>query len=157
MKRTTILILTFSAALATFAVAGGPGKGVEFHKSGIPRSEGHLERMSVMLDLTKEQKTRIAEILETSRQTTAQTREQVRTDREALRSTQRANAYDQEKVREMAHRLADSRVEMMQERHHIRQQIDAVLTPDQLQKKNEMRELHDQRRSQRHARHQARW
>lgn len=152
--RSIILSLILTALLTSVAVAGSFGNGLAPRHGGGPDPDDRLERMTVMLDLTEDQQAQIAEILEQSRAANEPAREQFKKDREALRAAQGADTFDQQKTRELAHKLADSRVDMMAERHQVRQKVDALLTPEQRQKKNDLRQLHEQRREQRHARHQ---
>lgn len=126
------------------------------HDSSCGKKEGdrldlRLQRMQVMLDLAPDQQARIRQILqERQRQTVSlrQESEQLHTD---LRQLRKAQNFDLARARELASLQADNRVRMMGAQHMARQQIEAVLTPGQLEKHEQVRTLRRHRGNQQQA------
>ena len=146
---------TFSISVAlgliftTLALAG-PGRG--FGPGEGPGHEQRLENMAVMLDLTEDQQKSIQEILDKSRVQAEASRAQFQQNRKAMQAIEQADIFDRDKARELAYRMADNWLEMMAEKHRVRQQIDALLTAEQLEKKSQLQTLRAQHREQRQAR-----
>ena len=75
-------------------------------------------------------------------------REAKQDNHQQMRELLSAEDFDEAAVRELARQQADNRVSMMAQRHETRQQIDAVLTVEQREKHQQLREMRQQHRGQ---------
>ena len=132
------LLVAISPALADRHTGHG------FGYKGEDQAELRLQQMQLMIDLTQEQQERISKIIDESRTRMEPLREQARVNRQEMQSIKKSASFDESRAREIAYQQADTRVSMMALKHETRQQVDAVLTAQQLEKKNRFRELRQQ-------------
>lgn len=147
------LLLGIGLATAAFAGPGSPGKGPG--ATSPERMEAKLQQMEVMLDLTPEQTEQIREVMANAQTEGTALREVQRDNKEKMRELRDAETFDEGAARELARQQADNRVSMMAHQHATRQQIDTILTPEQRDKHEQMRELRKQQRGQQRGQHKA--
>ncbi len=83
------------------------------------------------LDLTDEQKTKVKEIMETSKATAQPIMEQTRANHDKLRELGKAGAFDQPQVEALALAQGDLTAKMIVEKEKARSQVFALLTDEQ--------------------------
>ncbi|MDX2494607.1 MAG: Spy/CpxP family protein refolding chaperone [Desulfuromusa sp.] len=157
MKKTTIISTLLIAILlsggATFAWSSGHGKkncgdscdrkgqGMSYEQHE-ERMETHLGKMAVILDLTDQQKGQIKDLLEKKWQDHQSMRAEMQTSRESLREYKQGKEFNESEFRTIAQKQADLKTEMMVQRAKTKQQLFAVLTPEQQQKAEKLRTMH---------------
>lgn len=140
-KRTRLTILLTAILLTgisfTTAMAGfGPGNcnGETRQERLENRMEQHLARMTTMLELTGSQQAQIKQILTTQQKQRMEQREQRWDERGEMRKMKSATAFDEASFRAMAEKRAAERIDRQVERMKTRQDILALLTPEQKEK-----------------------
>ena len=157
MKKTTIipalLIGILLSSGTVFAWSGGhgekncdnscdrKGEGMTYEQHE-ERMEKHLEKMAVILDLTDQQKDQLENLFEKKWQDRQSMRAEVQTSREGLREYKQGKEFNESEFRAIAQKHADLKTEMMVQRAKTKQQIFAVLTPEQQQKAEQLRDMH---------------
>lgn len=140
MKRQIII-----GALAVATLAGGAWNvhadfGPDFDgppphegcgKQGKMDPERHLGRMAKKLKLTDAQKEQVAAILKGEKERTAPLREKLMENRKKLREAAEAEKFDEAAVKALAATQANLQAELMVSHIKTRQQIHAILTPQQ--------------------------
>ncbi len=121
-------------ALSVFPLLAQPGLEMPGPGSG-PRG-GHMARA---LDLTEAQKTSIQAIHEKHRPDMTARREAVRQTQTALQAAFRDAATPEAQLRTLHDKASAARFEMMLAGRSIRQEVDAVLTPEQRAKAADLR------------------
>jgi protein CpxP len=109
-----------------------------------------LQRMTKVLDLTDAQQASIKKIQVTERGKTATLREQRRANREALRRAEEAQPFDENAVRTLAEQRGALETELTVARAWTRNQIDAILTPEQRELAAKLRPEPGEGRKERH-------
>ncbi len=141
MKKTILLPTLLLGALLTASLAmaapGGWG-GCNDRMSGAMNEEQHAERieqrlkmMSTVLELSDAQKSQIATLLTGQWQNQQQRHAQLKDSREALQAGKTADSFNEAEFRAQAARQAEQKIEMMVEKAKLKQQIHALLTPEQ--------------------------
>ena len=156
MKKTTVISTLVIGMLLSggtaFAWQGGghhmKGDGVKGQRgAGMTqeqhqeRMESRLEKMGIILDLTDQQKKKLQALAEKNWQSRQSMRSEMQASREAFRSYKQGKEYNAAEFRALAQKHADLKTEMMVEKAEARQQRLAILTPEQQQKAEELREL----------------
>ncbi len=149
MKKTIIIPLALTGLLlssgAAFAWSGHHGKGncenspmrngqgmsQEQHQQ---RMSNHLEKMAVVLDLTDSQKTQIEKLMNEKWENRQAMRTQLQENRKELRESKQGTTFNEAEFRAKAQKQADLKTEMMVQHAKTKQQLFAVLTPEQQQK-----------------------
>jgi protein CpxP len=157
--KNSILIAAFLAAAvvcsALYAVAADPLSGsalaVEKRAGDGPatydmRKERHFDRMAEALDLTPEQREQIKAIRAAEQDKVAPLKEQLRKGREQLRVVTEQQPFDEAAVRALAADQAEIRTEMIVSHARVKNQIHALLTPEQREKAEQMRSSMKERR-----------
>ncbi|MEA3544152.1 MAG: Spy/CpxP family protein refolding chaperone [Thermodesulfobacteriota bacterium] len=159
MKKTTIIPVILIGILLSsgtvFAWSGGHGKrndnnGYEQKGQGITqeqhaeRMENHLGKMAIILDLTDQQKDQVKNLLENKWRDRQSARAEMLASRENLREYRQGKEFNETEFRTKAQKHADFKTEMMVQRAKTKQQIFAILTPEQQQKAENLRELRGQ-------------
>lgn len=152
MRHTTILGITALAMLATAATAGHRG-----HDGlGLDRAEHRLDRMTELLDLSGTQREQMGAIFEDARQQRRTERDDIRAQREQLDSLLGSDAPDATEVGQLVIAMHERRQELRAEHERIREQMEALLTPEQLEKLEVIDEFRSQRREHRRDRRHGR-
>lgn len=157
MKKTTIipalLIGVLLSSGTVFAWSGGHGKrncdnscdrkgqGMTYEQHE-ERMENHLEKMVVILDLTDQQKDQLENLFEKKWQDRQSMRTEMQASRESLREYKQGKEFNESEFRAIAQKHADLKTEMMVQRAKTKQQLFAVLTPEQQQKAEQLRDMH---------------
>lgn len=154
MKKTTIiplilvvLLLSGGAAFArpghhgqgncdNFSKRNGQGMSQEQHQE---RMNKHLEKMAVVLDLTDSQKKQIKTLMNEKWQNHQVLRTKMEASRKTLHQYKQGSEFNESEFRAIAQKHADLKTEMMFQQAKNRQQIFAVLTPEQQQKAEKLR------------------
>jgi protein CpxP len=156
----TLLIGALLAGGATLATAkswgGGPGNcegrdqamTAEKHEE---RMEQRLETMSTILDLSDEQKTQIEALVKSQYEQKSTQRERMHAGQQALRDKLQTNAFDEAEFRALAAQQAQLKTDLMVEHAKIKQQIFAILTPEQQAKADKLLEMRGQKHHGEHA------
>lgn len=157
MKKTAIipvlLVTLLLSAGPSFAWPGSQGKkncdnscnrqGQEMrYDQRQDRKENRLEKMTVILDLTEKQQQQIKDLTEKQRQDRQSMRAQMQASRDEIRAYKQGKEFNEDEFRAKAQKLADVKVEMMVQQTKSRQEIFAVLTPEQQQKAEKLRAIH---------------
>jgi len=109
----------------------GQGMNYEQHQA---RMTSRLAKMAVILDLTKEQQSKIENLVEKQWQERQSMRAEMQASRGDLRAYRQGTQFNESDFRAKAQKQADLKTEMMVQRAKTRQQLFAVLTPEQQQK-----------------------
>lgn len=135
-----IVIAALAAFLPTAALAMPPGegdkrspypgKGSDRHGS-VKGGERHLERMATALQLTDTQREQVRAILAAEREQTAPLQAKLRQEHSALRTAIHAGTAEEADIRTQVAAQAESKAELMIRRAATRNEIHAVLTPEQ--------------------------
>lgn len=156
MKKATIIpVLLVSILLAggtAFAWSGhgqrnydqscnrsGQGMTQEQHAE---RMNNRLEKMAVILDLTDQQKEKIENLFAQKMESHQAMRTEMQASRNALRAYKQGKEFNESEFRAKAQKHADLKTEMMVQHAKTRQQVLAVLTPEQQQKADKLRNMH---------------
>ena len=160
MNRMSNAMLIGMIALGSMGLAGtvhaSPGKGNHeycMHKDGGKKHGmyGHgmkgergfnIERMAEHLELTGEQRSKIESIVEETRPRVKAIREQMRDNRKQLRELAAADTYDKDAVRKLADAQGALKAEMIMLRSEQKSRVRSVLTEEQRNKMQAMRDKH---------------
>lgn len=150
MKKRTLLtaLLTgtlLSGAVLSTAMAGhgfGPGGCGNCDEADIAtmqqrmenRMERHLQKMTTVLELTDSQQAKVKELLTAQRQKHLAERQERFEDREQMHELKSAADFDETQFRTLAKKRAEERIDRQVEQMKTRQQIFALLTPEQQEK-----------------------
>lgn len=148
---TTLLLATLMITSSAFAWPGyrdGKGSGDCNRREGRMNYEQHvdrmvnrLERMAVILDLSAEQKTTLEELNSKHFQDRQVLRSKMEKGRDELQAYRFSDKFDEKEFRALAQQHADLKTEMMVQGAKHRQDILAVLTPEQREKADKLREM----------------
>ena len=105
-----------------------------------------LEMFKVALDLTEQQEVEIQQIIDAQREMTEPLREQVRANRVAIREVMDQETLNEAQLETLMHEQSKLHTEMMVGKHATKAKIDQVLTPEQQQKHQELRDVRKERR-----------
>ena len=155
MKKTTIIPALLIGILLSggAAFAGGHGKkncddscsrqgqGMTYEQHE-DRMENRLEKMAVILDLTDQQKGQLETLFEKKWQDRQSMRAEMQASREDLRAYKQGKEFNEADFRAKAQKHADLKTEMMVQKAKTKQQVLAVLTPEQQQKAEKLRGIH---------------
>ena len=119
----------------------------EQHEGRMAR---HMEMMVTVLDLSDEQKVQLETLMTQQRQDKQQLREKMRASRDALREVEAAETFNEADFLAKAIKQAEVKTEMMAERAKMKQQIYALLTPEQQEKADKLSEMRGHRGKGRH-------
>jgi len=125
--------LLVAPALAQPGPMGRGGHGP--HEPGMG-----LDRMIRHLDLTEEQRQQLEQLQARHRDATRAVRDQLRAAHERFAELAHAETLDEAALREAAAEMAELRSEMMLSRVSMRREVDAILTPEQLEQLQQMRQ-----------------
>ncbi|MCW8860487.1 MAG: Spy/CpxP family protein refolding chaperone [Deltaproteobacteria bacterium] len=106
----------------------GEGMTYEQHEE---RMENRLERMAVILDLTEKQKEQLEDLHEKNWQDHQAMRAQMQESRNELHEYKFGKEFNEAEFRAKAQKHANLKTEMMVQRAQHKQDVYAVLTPDQ--------------------------
>lgn len=158
MKRTILFgLLVVGLLLAgthAFSWSGGPGMrgSQDCNQRGTQRmsdeerqqhQEIQQQRMAVILDLNENQQQQLQILREQHQQQQQELRTEMQASRDQLREVARANDADEARISAAVQKHAELKTRLMVDGAKHRQQIAAVLTPEQLQKFEQLRELKD--------------
>lgn len=156
MKRTTVatmLIVSFLlAGTQAFGWPGGQGPrggqdcgqrpGLRMNdEQHQQRQEQQFEKMAIILDLTESQKQELQTLREKQQQQQQTRRAEMQASREKLHSAATGSDFNEAEFRTIAQQHANLKTEMMVEGAKSRRQMMAVLSPEQQQKAEELRDL----------------
>ncbi|MBW6508131.1 MAG: Spy/CpxP family protein refolding chaperone [Desulfuromonadales bacterium] len=157
MKRTILFGLLIVGLLLVgthaFSWSGGPGmRGCQdgqrtsqsmSNEHRQERQQGQQQKMAIILDLSEEQQQQLQNLREQHRQQQQVLRTKMQASREQLREVASANETDEAGIRAAVQEHAELKTRMMVEGAKHRQQIAALLTPEQQLKFEQLRELKD--------------
>lgn len=142
------VLLISSLALARPGFGPGNGQGcsgrgqgpmsIEQHEE---RAEYRLARMTAVLELNEEQQQQIKSLLDQQWQNRQQQQEQMQASRDAMHDAMTADKFDEADFRAKAAKHDQLRADRMVERAQLRQKINALLTPEQQAKAEELASL----------------
>ncbi len=116
-----------------FADCDRRGAGMNYEQRA-ERMENRMERMAVILDLSEEQKTKLEDLREKHFQNRQTMREEMQQSREDLRNYKFSKEFNEKDFRALAKKNAELKTEMMVQGAKQRQEMLAVLTPEQQEK-----------------------
>ena len=141
-----LALLIALALLATPLLAQGPG-GIGRPGPPGPGPDGEMHWQALeQLDLTSEQRDQIHQLLSDHRSATQELRETMRARHEALQDLVRADEVNESAIREAVMAAAETQADIAVAQAKLHQQIQAVLTPEQREKAEQLRLQHEQRR-----------
>lgn len=160
MKKSLLVIAALAAALVGGLVfqsahvnAAPYGDSPRWERGERPEKDGKrfLARMTKTLDLSAEQQDKIKVIMDEHRAKVAPMRQQLEESRNKLRQAIKADTFDEAAIRTLAAGQAAAKTELMVERARMKNQIHAVLTPEQRKVADEkMERMMDRRGGERH-------
>ncbi len=159
MKRNILFGLLIVGLLLTgthaFGWSGGPG--MRGGQDCSPRAAQRMtdeqrqqrqqfqqERMAVILDLSEEQKQQMQTLRDQRQQQQLSLRTEMQTSRNQLREVARASDADEAGIRAAVQEHAELKTRMMVEGAKHRQQVASILTPEQQEKMEQLRNLKDE-------------
>lgn len=110
------------------------------------RMERHHEFMKVALDLTEDQEQQLEALREKHQEERQAMRESMRASRDELRKLAHGEDFDEKAYRATARANADLQTEMYASRNQHKQEMLALLTPEQQEKAEKLWELHQEKR-----------
>ena len=156
MKKSTIIPTLLIAILlssgAAFAWSGGHGKkdcdnscdrkgqGMNYEQHE-DRMDNRLEKMAIILDLTEKQKEQLEDLHEKNWQDRQAMHAEMQASRENLREYKQGKKFNESEFRAIAQKHADLKTEMMVQRATAKQKLFAVLTPEQQQKAEQLKDM----------------
>ncbi len=141
MKKTVAIAISLIALLALSAVytpAQGPGRGFRHGPGG-----GHVFDQ---LDLTDQQQSAIKEILAAEKAANEPIFQELASVRKELNEATAEGKFDEAQVQALATRHGQAMAQLMVERERVKSQIYAVLTPEQREKAEQLRNRRGPRR-----------
>ena len=112
----------------------GNGQGTMNYEQHEERMGQRMEMMDTILDLTEEQKGQLETLLNQQYQDKQELREKMQASREAMREARNAETFNEADFRAKAAVQAELKTDMMVEHAKLKQQIRALLTPEQQEK-----------------------
>ncbi len=147
MKRTTAMILAGALIAGTATVASADyGRGQ--HRWGCDRGD-RIERMHKELGLTDQQVTKLRAIRDKYRPQKEKLRDEMRANRDKMRALMDTGNASESSVRKLADAEGRLMSNMIVLHSDMKQEMDKVLTKEQLQKRNELREKWREERKER--------
>lgn len=138
-----IIMLAIGGTLASRAFADtGNDRVAGMHEH---RHQGRWAKLAEVLDLTTEQQQQINAIITANRETNRPLHEKLRENRDALRSAVAGDQLDPQAIRTLEIEGANLKTDLLLSRKTTRQQIHALLTPEQQQLMEKLRPLLQQR------------
>lgn len=116
----------------------GRGQGPMSIEQHEERAERHLARMTAVLELNEDQQQQIRALLDQQWQNRQQQQEQMQAARDAMHAALSADKFDEADFRAKAAKHDKLRADRMVERVQLQQKINAVLTPEQQAKADEL-------------------
>ncbi|MBE0501176.1 MAG: Spy/CpxP family protein refolding chaperone [Desulfuromonadales bacterium] len=155
MKQTILVSTLIVSALliGSLALAGPGGSGFgkgdcKGGKGGAMSSEQHEERMgrklammTTLLDLSAEQQTQIEALFNQQYLEKQKVREQMEANRDAMQQAKTAIPFNEADFRAKAAVQAELKTDMMVAHAKLKQQIHAVLTPQQQKKADDLGDM----------------
>lgn len=155
MKKTTLISMLVVGLLLTgtqaFSWSGGPGmRGGQDSPRAMQRmteeqrqqrQQLQQDKMAVILDLTEEQQQQWQTLRDQRRAQQEALRTDMQTSRNQLREVARAADADETRIRAAVQEQAELKTRMMVEGAKHRQQVAALLTPQQQEKMEQLRNL----------------
>ena len=115
---------------------GGQGTvGIERHAERMGK---RLEMIGTVLDLSEAQTQQLETQIKQQWQDNQQLREQIQTSRKALREAQSADSFNEADFRVKAAKQAELKTEMLVAKAKLKQQLYALLTPEQQEKADKL-------------------
>lgn len=148
MKLSRIILATLLAIflVSTSAMAWGNGKGSRCNMDCSQRQQGnHLERMAVILDLNPAQQQQLAELRAQQQNKRTQMRTEMKTLQQELRACQPGVEFDAEALKAKARTYADLKAALLVNRIEHKQQMFAILTPEQQEKAGRLKAMQQER------------
>ncbi len=141
MRRIAIGLAVLVLAVGAIAASAGPQG-----RHGGPGGFGFpLEYMTDALNLTETQQGQIKAILESEKPNFKALHEQQRNFRKQMDEVTKGGAFDEAKVRSLAQQQSQTFVEMAVSRARVKSKIWSVLTTEQRQKAEQMKQRHESR------------
>lgn len=123
------------ANLETTMLAGSQLDGQDFQ----PKIQRMMKRLGAYLDLTEEQKTQIKTIIETERPKVQPIAVRTLATRKALLEATGAGQFDESQVKLLADQQGKNLAALIVEKERVKSQIYTVLTPEQREKVEQLR------------------
>ena len=144
-------LLTSSFAFAGFGFGGGScgsggcdgynergcngrGQGAASYEQHQLRADRKIEMMSTVLDLSASQQEQLEALFEKQWQGNETLREKMQTVRDEMREARFAKPFNEADFRAKAAKQAEMKTDMLVEREKMRQEVYAILTPEQQEK-----------------------
>jgi len=128
----------------------GPNRGMGYGMSAEDHEQHMAQRMAqrmnfmaVALDLTDAQQAQLKDLEEKHRQEHQEMRDRMQTNRQEMRGIAQSEDFDKEAFHTKAAQQADLKTEMMAGRTSMKQQMLAILTPEQQVKAEKLWALND--------------
>lgn len=143
----SLMALTLIATITFAQTAGDKQAGPQFQARNFrQRGAARFRRQRVArlifkrLNLTDEQKAQAKQVRQSHRESLMALRKEMRTRRLEIRKSLQGGAFDEALVREKLTEIAGLRAKVMAERFQMRQQMLALLTPEQKATLNQLRQ-----------------
>lgn len=150
-KRIVVSVLVLCTLLAGSFVFASPGprercgsdkeRVAMTYEQHEERMAQRLERMNVLLELTEVQQEQVKSLLNQQWQKRQELRDQMKAARNAMRETRTAEVFNESDFRTKAGKLAELKIEKKVLRAKMKQELYALLTPEQQKKSDALNEL----------------
>lgn len=144
---TSLMALTLIATVALAQSTGDKSVRLQFQTRNLrQRGAGRFRRRRIRrlifkrLNLTSEQKAQAKQVRQSHRETLTALRKEMRARRQEIRQSFQGGAFNETLVREKLTEIAGLRAKIMAERFQMRQQLMAILTPEQKTTLNQLRQ-----------------
>ena len=146
MKKSIIVTLLMTATLLTAGIAmakyhgsgsgncNGQGTGMMNEEQQQQRADERLERMAIILDLSDNQQEQIKVLQNKHRQERQGLRDEMREGRNERRAAMSNDNFDEAALRSNLAKQAEFKADRMVERAQMKQELYAILTPEQQEK-----------------------
>lgn len=144
MKKLTLISLTLImiALFSVPALAKHNGWSDRDTPEGIQQQRA--AQLELLLDLTPKQAAEIREIIKMHRQKSKEQRELAKRNHEKVEELIHADTLDESRLRALLHEQADLKAQRMVSRHSVQDEINRILTPEQQEKRDALRQMKKQ-------------
>ena len=148
MKKSVIIPAILIGILMTGGIAVAKPYAKQFGGNGQPqltaeqhaeRVEAQLKRIDLILDLSDSQEQQLAELFNQRWQERQKIRAERQDGRDERRAAMRSGELDEAEIRALAAERAELRADRMVERAEMKKQVYAILTPQQQEKADALR------------------
>ncbi len=150
-----VAVLMLATAMNAHPRGQESGSGADFERFSEMRErrqEDRLERLTELLDLDAGQKAQVEEILTVARARHQEARKVAKSRHDELKALLDSGSANEAEVGALVIEMHQFRTQMKSEREQIHFEISALLTPEQQERFEVIKDLHSERGERRHGR-----